>query len=181
MVFKYNYFRFLIFLLLGYHGLFAQTTANFSINLNLSEVALLDVEPQNSTLNFNFLPPSESGNKITTPTVNTTCWLNYTSAKKTSSPNRNITARVDQIIPGVLIKMQASASSGVGTGALGTPSGKVTLTTNPIIIISGIGGGFTGNGINNGHQLNISLEINDYKELVKVTNKVITITYTISN
>lgn len=175
----FNCFRILMFSLFSASSLFAQTTANFAINLNLTEVAILDIESQNGSSLFNFLLPTEAGISLVIPSTNTSNWLNYTSAKRESSPTRNITARVDQVLSGIAIKMQASSSSGVG--AIGTTTGKVTLTTNPIIIINGIGGAFTGNGVNKGHQLNISLEVNNYSELIKTTNKIVTITYTISN
>lgn len=159
----------------------AQTTGSRNINVNLSEVALLDVEPAMTAISFNFLAPTEAGRPLTIPAVNTTKWLNYTSAIKTTTPARSVSAQIDQTFSGLFIKLQASAASGSGGGTRGTPVGKVTLTTLPTTIITGIGGAYTGNGINNGHLLNISLEMDDCKKLVQTTNKIITVTYTISN
>jgi hypothetical protein len=159
----------------------AQTTGSHAVNLNLSEVAMLDIEPNTSVISFSFVAPSEAGRSLTIPSVNATKWLNYSSAIKTITPKRVVSAQIDQLFPGLFIKVQAAAASGLGGGTLGTPVGKTTITTTPTAIINGIGGAFTGTGINNGHLLTISLEVDDYAKLVKTTSKIITITYTISN
>jgi hypothetical protein len=157
----------------------AQTSGSRNVNLNLQEIALLDIEPT-GTLNFSFTAPSEAGNTLTTPSANTTKWLNYTSAV-TVGNTRNVTAHIDAALPGVAIKIQAGAVAAGGGGALGVSAGQVTLSTTPVNIITGIGGAYTGNGANRGHQLTISLEVSDFSELSQTTNEVITITYTITD
>lgn len=157
----------------------AQTSGSRNVNLNLQEIALLDIEPT-GTLNFSFTAPSEAGNTLTTPSANTTKWLNYTSAV-TVGNTRNVTAHIDAALPGVAIKIQAGAVAAGGGGALGVSAGQVTLSTTPVNIITGIGGAYTGNGTNRGHQLTISLEVSDFSELSQTTNEVITITYTITD
>lgn len=159
--------------------IYPQTTGNSSISITLPIVTLLDIEPTgNFTLNF--VAPTEAGLRLVNPTSNTTKWINYTSAIAPAGATRKVTASVNQIIPGVNIRLQASAASGNGGGTLGTTAGQVTLTTVPITIISGIGGAFTGNGANNGHQLTISLVPNTYGDLSARTNTPVVITYTIT-
>ncbi len=170
----------LLFFLYGTYLLTAQTGSR-SVSFNLQEVALLDIEPIVSVINLTMNAPSEAGRASTVPEVNATKWLNYTSAIRSGDPKRTVTAQVDQLILGLTLKLQATTASGSGGGLLGTPAGNIVLTTSPAVIITGIGGAYTGNGINNGHLLRFSLEVNDYKKLVQTTNKVITITYTISN
>ncbi len=157
----------------------AQTSGSRNVNLNLQEIALLDIEPT-GTLNFSFTAPSEAGNTLTTPSANTTKWLNYTSAV-TVGNTRNVTAHIDAALPGVAIKIQAGTVAAGGGGTLGVSAGQVTLSTSPVNIITGIGGAYTGNGTNRGHQLTISLEVSDFSELSQTTNEVITITYTITD
>ncbi len=91
-----------------------------------------------------------------------------------------ITAQIDQTFPGIALKLLAGTATG-GGGTLGVSTGQKTLTTSPQIIISGIGGAFTGNGVNNGHQLTLATEITNYTQLVQTSSQTITITYTISN
>lgn len=158
----------------------AQASGSRNVYINLSAVALLDIEPNRENLALQFTAPGEAGMPLTQPAVNTTKWLNYTSAKATSAPTRNISAQVDYTLPGIAIKLQAGGAVG-GGGARGITSGVVTLNTAPQIIISGIGGAFTGNGAGNGHQLSIWAEVSDFSQLVPHTNQIITITYTISN
>lgn len=160
--------------------LYAQTTGSKNVSLALSEFALLDIEPNTNVIAFNFSPPTQAGMPISTPAVNTSKWINYTSAKATATPNRTISAQIDQLIPGITVKVQAATAIG-GGGTLGTTTGLQTLNTSAQTIISGIGGAFTGNGTSNGHQLSISTQITTYTQLVQTSNQTITLTYTISN
>nr|WP_259110512.1 hypothetical protein [Chryseobacterium sp. JUb7] len=159
--------------------IFSQTTGNRSVAVTLPIVTLMDIEPAGA-ISLNYTAPTEAGNAVTVPAVNTTKWVNYTSAIASGGLTRRITASVNQVIPGVDIKILAAAASGSGGGTLGTPSAQITLTTTAQTIISGIGGAFTGNGTNNGHRLTISLTTNTYANLSARTNTPVVITYTIT-
>lgn len=159
--------------------IFSQTTGNRSVAVTLPIVTLMDIEPTGA-ISLNYTAPTEAGNAVTVPAVNTTKWVNYTSAIASGGLTRRITASVNQVIPGVDIKILAAAASGSGGGTLGTPSAQITLTTTAQTIISGIGGAFTGNGTNNGHRLTISLTTNTYANLSARTNTPVVITYTIT-
>ncbi|WP_276733540.1 hypothetical protein [Chryseobacterium carnipullorum] len=154
---------------------FSQST----IALTLPIVTLLDIEPT-GTFTLNFTAPTEAGQALTAPAANTTKWINYTSAIASGGLTRRITASINQLVPGISIRVQAAAASGSGGGTLGTSAGQVTLSTTATNIITGIGGAFTGNGANNGHRLTISLAVNTYANLSALTNSPIVITYTIT-
>lgn len=158
---------------------FTQTTGNRTVAVTLPIVTLLDIEPT-GTIAMNFTAPTEAGLQITAPSANNTKWINYTSAIASGGLTRRITASVNQVIPGVDIRLQAAAASGSGGGTLGTPAAQVTLTTTAVNIITGIGGAFTGNGANNGHRLTLTLVINNYTNLNTRTNTPVIITYTIT-
>lgn len=158
---------------------FSQTTGSRNIAVTLSIVTLMDIEPSGA-ISLNYTAPTEAGNAITAPVANTSKWINYTSAIAPSGLSRRITASVNQTIPGIDIKIQAATASGSGGGTLGVPSAQITLTTAAQTIISGIGGAFTGNGSNNGHQLTISLVTNNYSSLDSRSNTPVIITYTIT-
>ncbi|KXH78757.1 hypothetical protein [Chryseobacterium kwangjuense] len=149
------------------------------VAVSLPVVTLLDVEPA-GTLTLNFTAPTEAGQALTAPAANTTKWVNYTSAIASGGLTRRVTASINQVIPGVSIRIQAAAASGAGGGTLGTSSGLVTLSTTAATIITGIGGAFTGTGANNGHRLTISLVVNTYANLSARTNTPVVITYTIT-
>ncbi|KFE97154.1 hypothetical protein [Chryseobacterium luteum] len=155
--------------------MFSQTL----IAVTLPVVTLLDIEPA-GTFTLNFTAPTEAGQALTAPASNTAKWVNYTSAITSGGLTRRVTASVNQLIPGVNIRIQAAAASGAGGGTLGTSSGLVTLSTTAATIITGIGGAFTGNGPNNGHKLTISLVVNTYANLSAITNIPVVITYTIT-
>lgn len=164
----------MIFLTLS-GSLFSQT--NISITLPL--VTLMDIEPAGN-ISLSFTAPTEAGKALGNPLPNTSKWINYTSAITSGGPSRRITAAVNKVIDGIDIKLQAAAASGSGGGTLGTPSGQATLTTTPTTIISGIGGAFTGNGVNNGHNLTLSLIPVTYANIMAQANTSVTITYTIT-
>lgn len=149
------------------------------VSVSLPVVTLLDVEPT-GTLTLNFTAPTEAGQALTAPTANTTKWVNYTSAIASGGLTRRVTASINQVLPGISIRIQAAAASGAGGGTLGTSSGLVTLSTTAVTIITGIGGAFTGTGANNGHRLTISLAVNTYANLSARTNTPVVITYTIT-
>ena len=108
-----------------------------------------------------------------------TKWINYTSAITENGLSRKITASLSEIIPGVSIKIVALPTSGSGQGILGIPNPEITLNTLSQNLLNGIKGAFTGNGINNGHNLRITLITNDYSALKTLSNKTVMITYTI--
>lgn len=166
----------LIILLLfgGYADVLSQTTVH-AVSVTLPEVALLDVEGDEVTLEFD--KPAEAGSPLIMP-ANSAKWLNYTSAVVAGS-TRSIAVSINQTIPGLDLTLQPAAALG-GNGMLGVPTLPVTLSTNPQTIISGIGGGYTGNGTASGHQLTFSVVPNNYANMA-ASNYTVTLTYTISD
>ncbi|MCY1663637.1 MULTISPECIES: hypothetical protein [Chryseobacterium] len=175
---NYSKSIFLILLMISCQ-LFSQTTGSRNVAVALPVVTLMDIEPS-GTISLNYTAPTEAGNAITAPIANTSKWINYTSAIAPSGLSRRITASVNQTIPGIDIKIQAATASGSGGGTLGIPSAQITLTTVAQTVISGIGGAFTGNGSNNGHQLTVTLVTNNYSSLNARSNTPVIITYTIT-
>lgn len=175
-----NYFKitFLNILLLPCSS-FPQTTGNRTVDVTLPVITLMDVEPAGN-ITLSFTAPSDAGRPIAAPVPNTSKWINYTSAINSGGISRRITASVNQVLPGISIRIQASSAAGTGGGTLGIPSAAITLSTTAQTIISGIGGAFTGNGVNNGHQITISLLANTYANLSARASTPVMITYTIT-
>lgn len=175
---KKYYFIVVVFLLIGTTSLWAQTSAGRNVKLQLAIISLLDIEPNNTPITLNYTAPTEAGNPIIS-TPNTTKWLNYTSALEAIDPARTISVVIDQVIAGIDLQLLTSNAMG-GGGTLGNPVGLITLSTAPIVLITGIRGAYTGDGASNGHQLTYSLSVNDYSAIVSSTQNII-VTYTISN
>ena len=159
---------------------------NLVFNVLIPEIALVDVEPEgNNNISLDLTPPSEAGLGASgTSAHNNSLWLNYTSSKSAGGPSRSIYVQAIGTIPsGVQIKLQASARSGAGgAGVFGTPLfTPVILNNSPQLLISGIGGCYTGNGIGFGHQLHFSIEISDYSFLDIPGNSDVHISYTIAD
>lgn len=168
----------IIFLLLFKFKAIAQTPANGTVSITLPIIAIIDIEPVGS-ISFTFTIPTEAGKPIM-PITNNTKWLNYTSAITEGGISKKITAKISELIPGLDIKIKALPFSGQGGGILGVPTNESILNLVSKDIITGIKGAYTGDGQNNGHQLNITLTPNTYSNLRTITNKNILITYTIS-
>lgn len=164
-------------------------TDNHTITISVPEVALVDIEPAaTKNITLGFTAPTEAGNPILASTANTTLWLNYSSIKSVADPTRNVTVKLNALVPGVDIHVTAAAATGAGGGTLGTPSALITLSAADQTIISGIGSAYTGNGANNGHNLTYAIAAGSgpggvaaYADLQATATTVATVTYTISD
>lgn len=155
----------------------AQITSSVGINVTLPTVSLLDIEPATG-INLSLQAPAEAGNPLTT-TMSSTKYLNFTSAVMLGG-NRAIFARISSgsVPSGLGLRLYVGAGS--GTGAIG---GRTTssLLVDGIdrMIVSGIGGAFTGSGMGVGYPVSYGLEIQNYSQLKYTFANSLTITYTI--
>ena len=167
----------LILLFLGLSNCLGQTTGSAAVGISLPSISLLDIAPNNTGLTFNVTAPTEAGTQATTSTNNTK-WLNFTSAVALGA-TRSIRVQMTGTLPtGLSLNLATSAYSGSGAGALGTPVSSITLSTTSQTVVSGIGGAFTGDGINNGYNLSYSLTIDNYASL-RAQSRTVSIIYTI--
>jgi len=156
-----------------------------NVRLSLPQIALVDIESGlNNNIHFTISPSIESGNSATIQqSSGQSLWINYSSSLSPLQNSRSIIAEVSQgIFPdGIILYIEASDYSGFGEGQLGQTAGKINLTSQSKPIIANLGNCFTGDGINNGHQLNFSLEINDYSKIHAIEETDFTILYTITD
>lgn len=159
-----------------------QSSARHSICLTIPEIAILDIEPQNTPINLSLDIPIESGEALSITKEDASKWLNYTSAIAPNGANRSITAQISgsSFPEGLNLYLEASNYTGIGAGSLGKTTGKMILSTNPKTIINDIGRSYTGNGNRNGHQLKYALGIADYEKLDAAESKEVTIIFTIT-
>jgi len=157
-----------------------------TVTITVPTVALVDIEPAASkNLTILFVAPTEAGLPLADPVDDTSLWLNYSSII-TASAN-TVSVKLDALLPGVDINVTAGADAGGGDGDVGTPAGAaLTLTTADQVIVSAIGSSYTGDGINNGHNLTYSVDgattgTANYEDLVAAAGTAVTVTYTISN
>lgn len=176
----------LFFLLLFSVTAFSQwEEGQISVFFSVPEIALIDIESMtDNNVNFTILPSNESGG---TPELressNESLWINYSSALENFSSSRSIVAEISNgdLPEGVLLFLKASSYSGIGRGQLGYPTEKINLTSQPKPIITDIGSCFTGDGINNGHLLSFSIEVNDYSRIHANEESAFTVLYTITD
>lgn len=156
----------------------AQTTATRQVSISFQTVVLVNIQP-GDPITLAFTRPDDAGSPLNSP-VNTSKWINYSSAVGNNSPSRTITASINKVIPNIKLSITAAAATGFGGGTLGTSTGTVTLTTTPSIIISGIRGAYTGAGISNGHNISLTATWINYT-LLSAFNDTVSIVYTISD
>ena len=150
----------LFFLLISKVSISQVAQSTVPVSVTLPEIALLDIEPDNSAIQLTINAPLEAGASPTGNSITNAKFLNYSSAV-VAGQKRSVYVQLDYgtVPAGITIKLQANASSS-GAGALGSSTGTISLSSVPQKIISGIGGAYTGNGINQGHGLNYTLEVN---------------------
>lgn len=161
--------------------IWGQNNAQNTLSFTLKRVTLIALQPEVSTIKLEFNKVIEAGNAIGQGAVDTSIWLNYSVAIAKADPLKNVSVSLDKLIPGVDIVLQAQNAIPATGGALGKPVPQVVIGMTPVVVITGIGGAYTGKGQGSGHNLKYSLQVNDYSKLVTTPNEIVTITYTISN
>ncbi len=163
---------------------------NHDMQLDVPSVAIVDLESATgTTIYLGPTAPTEAGNPLDfSSQTNSGIWLNYSSVKSTSQfPTRDIEVAITSgpLPNGMSLTVLASSYSGGGDGAMGNPTGPVTLSNAPQAIINGIGSCYTGDGVNNGHNLIYTLNLaggaGSYAAIDSDNSNTIQITYTISD
>jgi hypothetical protein len=162
---------------------FSQETGSINATFNLSQVAMLDLEPNNSAVTLNLEASNEAGEMAVIVMENNKRWINFSSAVSSTAAPRSISVKIDdgQVPSGLYLKLITSNYMGIGQGVLGLPAGILTINSTPQTIISNIRGAYTGDGINNGYELTYYLEIFDYKLLDFNQTESLSITLTLSD
>jgi hypothetical protein len=176
----------LVFLLLFSTHAFSQwEEGQINVFFSVPEIALVDIESITSNnINFTIIPSNESGG---TPEIkesnNESLWINYSSAMKNLKSSRSIVAEISNgnLPEGIQLFLKASDYSGRGKGKLGHPTEKINLSSQPKPIITEIGSCFTGDGVNNGHQLSFSIAVTDYSKMRSTQELDFTVLYTITD
>lgn len=168
-----------LFLLLKVILVSAQTSAGKNIILRIDTVTLMDIEPDNSAISIVLQPSPEAG-EASVSTTNDLKWINYSNSLFVGDSNLDIYIELDQSISGLDLMVQAETCLGCN-GQIGVPEPMVTVTSIPQKLISNIGGAYTGNGVNFGHQLQISAIVSDYALISAIEDQVIRLFYTIQD
>ena len=161
---------------------FSQTQSMNNVYLTLPEIALLDIEPNTNDIILEFDAPTEAGDQLISVGGDTK-WLNYTSTVTNGGISKIITAQISGSthIPGLKIELFVSNYQGKGKGVFGTSVGTINLSTTAQTIISGIGGCYTRNGANRGHEIEYNASIDDYSVFEIPLTLSMDVIFTISN
>ena len=152
----------LFFLTFGFIN--GQNSISHEVSVKMPEVALLRLESTGSpNIDFELKAPLEAGHPLDISELRISkYWLNYSSVHPANLPDRKVYATLSgNLPPGTVLFVEASPYSGKGQGKKGSSSGRKILSGQPVEIINGIGTCFTGKGINQGHLLTYSLELDN--------------------
>lgn len=152
-----------LFPIFAINGRSAGNTTGHKACITIPKVALLSIHsdftdgtefystaPNSAGGSIQFNQPNRSGN-----------WINYSSVINRYQ-YRKITAKITGEVPqGLIIKLNVSECRGKSMGEVGQGHRSVKLSNNPTEIISGIGSGYTGNGVENGHHVLYDIEVNN--------------------
>ena len=138
------------------------------INISLQEYSILDLEPDpDNTITFgginNSLEAGLSALSGSGGSVNEDLWVNFSIRANNNSSNTSLRVRSNQSIPSSMIITIEVINVSLNSSEIENPTQvydlrSVNLSTNFNDLIQNIkGGGSSGDGINNGFQLRISI------------------------
>jgi len=161
-----------------------------TVTLSVPEVALLDLEASAGTgITLGPAAPTEAGLPVDfSAATDNTIWMNYSSIVGTVvDPSRTVSVQITTgtVPAGTELTVVAAADAGNGDGTMGTPSAALTLSGTAQDIITGVGSAYTGDGVNNGHNLTYTLSLlaagGSYATLDFTTGTALSVTYTLSD
>jgi len=161
---KSKYFSICFLLVIGAYFLSAQNRTpgenSAALPIQLSLPSKASIYLAGSDLKFSFVP-GKGTEQILTPTSVGKLWLNYSSLVETSSTNAICVSLSRNTLPAeISIRLKIGPDVGAGAGMVGKPSSSIILSSSPQPIVTNIGSCYTGTGINKGHMLSFTWEIN---------------------
>lgn len=156
---------------------------NVSIDITIPEVSLVTLTTT-EPLVFYLEPIESAGEKIKiVASATDDLWINYSASLSPNSPFKNIAAQIvsGKVPAGTQLLLEASDYSGGGSGQLGSSEGAIELQNTTQVLLSNIGGSFTGKGPSNGHSLLYTLNITNYSLLDHEDTTTLTIMYTLTD
>ena len=168
----YNHFNKYYYHLLMYCLLFGSwqwghtqvSMGSAPVTLTLPPIALMDIEPDEGSTIFYLDFVTMAGEPVTNHrSVNNEKWINYTAAvdrENVDGYQIQVQLANGTLPPGVSVTVEAGPPI-QGWGELGHSAGPVVLSEAGQILIQNIGGSFTGNGVDCGHQLFYELVIHN--------------------
>jgi len=177
----------LVLLVSGLYA-FAQNvnSAENNCRISIPEVALVSVLSNNSkSIVLQPAIPDEAGLVLDfSSTRKSDAWINYSSILPgNGSRSRSLSAKINQEMPpGLHLKISVSGDASQGVGKQGVPAGEIILSNTYQPVITGIGSGYTGAGLNKGHLLTYSLELGEpenYGDLMQQEDLTFTVIFTL--
>ncbi|MFK7933368.1 MAG: hypothetical protein AB8G22_07650 [Saprospiraceae bacterium] len=156
--------------------------ANSEITFTIPEITQLDIEPDNAPVIIRLQPSNNNPNSLQNLSASDNSkWINYTCALAPQSANRSVYIQINQGSIPIGMSVTAEASNPVGgAGQLGIAIGSVPLTMSPRRLITDIGGCYTGDGENFGHNILYTVRLDDVERLGTSSEIMLNVVYTIT-
>lgn len=160
-------------------------TTTHDVNLNVDEMAVLDVTDPATDVTMTLLAPDDGGEAIA-DVLNSEKWLNYTSVVP-DGETRDITAEVagaDAAPAGTKLDVEVLSIDG-GTNAGNVVVGGGNLVTGDTVatavtIVTGIGSCETGTGVDCGANVQFTFGVDNIDDVVSDDDQTVTVTYTLT-
>lgn len=124
--------------------------------IEIPKTSLVAIAPSGDN-SITIYPKIENNQAIIT---SSNYWINYSSIKgSNTNPFQRITAAISHgsLPEGHQLIIEAGQDAGKGGGIVGIPIGRQNVTSEFQTLITAIGSSYTGNSINQGHQLSIEI------------------------
>jgi hypothetical protein len=162
-----------------------QNSQGHSLVVSVPRIALINIEGAGSNgIGFIAKEPATAGHSISfTNSEVSEIWLNYSSTIGRNKIKQKVLATLSGDVPeAISLYVEAGNFLGNGKGTMGQSTGRQVLSETPVEIISHIGNCFTGKGINNGHLLTYTVELDEtsFHTLASENYQNILVIYTIS-
>jgi len=150
--------------------------ATSGFNVNVSELALVDIEGTAGNLSITS-PTGDEAGKPPTEDDDSATWMNYTVIVDTGD-TKTVNAKASATVAGCALDLTAAADAGGGAGTVGTSAGTITLSTSDQPLVTGIGSCYTGDGTGKGHNLTYDLSITNMGNVRSGTTAIV-VTFTL--
>lgn len=157
-------------------------SSSHTVTIVFPKTALLDIESGASKDISSTMTSQLETTKHDARNSENKIWLDVTSIVS-SRETRNITVKIEALIPELELKVVSENSSGSGFNSSGILKNEIILTANDQILVSGIDSGYTVNGINNGFNIKYLIKNNNsnFGGITNTTENDISVIYTLTH
>jgi hypothetical protein len=161
-----------ILMICAIHG----TAQTHSVSLTLPSFAKFAVAPAGTAITVSRTTPVQGGDMLL-PITDVSKWINYTSSVASGRTRSIMVRQLDALPSSVFLRIACGPCGTCLEGICGNGN-TINISGTDQLLVSGIGGCYTGSGISNGRQLTFRLDISNWTTLTAFSSSNIRIQFT---